>query len=295
MTSGRPSLGLCVYNFPAPLCVEIARAAETAGFDAVWFGEHIVLPTGYGTAHPTVGATQVTPSRPVIDVDTDLVDPMVGLAAAAATTSSIALGTGIYLLPLRHPLATARAAISLQEIAGGRFTLGVGAGWLREEFAALEVPFAERNTRLDEAIAVLRAVTTGGPASFDGEHYRFTNVQLCARAVTVPIVLGGNSERALRRAVLLADGWMSSGFPSPDEAGALVARIAALHDELGIDRAFDIHLRLAGSNPEDVARYRDVGIDNVMFYAEHVLRDRSPESVADTLGELVTNVEKVLS
>ena len=107
-------------------------------------------------------------SGPIIDPDTELVDPLVMLGAAAAVTSRLRLATGIYILPLRHPLATARSACTVQELAEGRFVMGVGSGWLAEEFAALDQPFDDRSSRFEESIAVLRAAWRGGELIHDG-------------------------------------------------------------------------------------------------------------------------------
>src|ERR1700712_4513474 len=128
-------IGLTAYDIPAQEFVEIARAADEAGFDSLWVGEHIVLPIGFTTAHPTKQQPGVQHhTGPIVNPDTELVDPLVQLAAAASVTTRLRLATGIFVLPLRHPLTTARAVCTLQELAGGRFMFGLGFGWLEEEF-----------------------------------------------------------------------------------------------------------------------------------------------------------------
>ena len=158
---------------------------------------------------------------------------MVALGAVAGATTRIGLATGMYILPLRHPLAVARATCTLQEVSGGRFRLGIGAGWLREEFVALDVPFESRGARLEEAVEVVRRAWRGGPFAYRGDHFAFDEVQITPRPTPVPLVLGGNSPRALRRAATLGDGWFSSGTPSLPEAIRMRDELSRLRDQTG--------------------------------------------------------------
>ena len=193
-------VGLSVYDIPGAELVALGAAAEQAGFSTLWLGEHIVLPVDYEAEHPTTGSeSSRSHLKRIIDPATKLLDPLVALSAVAAVTERIRLATGIYLVGLRHPLAVARMTLTLQDIAGGRFMLGVGSGWLEEEFAALDVPFAQRRVRFEEALAVLRAAWAGGEISFAGDHVAFEHVIVTAEAVHVPLILGGNTEPALRR------------------------------------------------------------------------------------------------
>jgi alkanesulfonate monooxygenase SsuD/methylene tetrahydromethanopterin reductase-like flavin-dependent oxidoreductase (luciferase family) len=169
---------------------------------------------------------------------------------------------------LRHPLVVARMTLTLQDIAGGRFMLGVGSGWLEEEFAALGVPFAERRGRFDEALAVLRAAWAGGEVSFAGQHVAFERVLVTAEPVPVPLILGGNSEPALRRAAGVADGWLSSGNPTFDEAVRLRAHLEQLADAAG--RCVPVYMRMAGRDRSDLARYRARGFDHVTVWAHEL-------------------------
>ena len=177
-------IGVSVYNVRAADLVGLAVAADQAGFSSLWLGEHLVLPWGYGSEHPTHGDTPAEELRHprIIEESTELLDPFVALAAAAAVTSRIRLATGIYLLPLRHPLLTARGVASLADLSGGRFMLGVGSGWLQEEFDALDVPFATRGSRYEESLAVLRAAFRGGPFEHAGRHWKFGPVQITPEA-----------------------------------------------------------------------------------------------------------------
>jgi probable F420-dependent oxidoreductase len=265
-------IGLSVYDMPVREVVELARAADALGFDALWLGEHVVLPRDYTSRHPTHGGTaHQHHTGPVIDLSTELLDPWVALGAAAAATSRIRLVTGIYLLPLRHPLLTARAACALQDVSGGRFVLGVGAGWLQEEFDALDVPFADRGSRLEEALAVVRRAAQGGTFRYRGRHFAFDPVQVSPRAVEVPVVLGGSSDRALRRAARLGDGWFASGTPSFEDAVRSRDRLMAL-----AERPIPTYVRIEKPDPDLVDRYRSAGFEDVIVWADQVWTGATP-------------------
>ena len=262
---------LSVYDVAPDEFVALARAAEEAGFGAVWLGEHVVLPVEYRAEHPATGSN-VNESHlaKIVDRDTELLDPLIALGAVAAVTTKIKLATGIYILPLRHPLAVARMTLTLQGLAGGRFMLGVGSGWLEEEFDALGVPFAERGARFDESLAVLRAAWSGGELEGRGPHYPFARVLATEQPVAVPLILGGNTDRALRRAARLADGWFSSGNPSFDEACRLRTRLGELCDEVGRERPLPIHVRMAGRDPDALTRYAEHDFEHVTVWANQL-------------------------
>jgi probable F420-dependent oxidoreductase len=264
--------GVSVHDVSVADLVEIARAAEAAGFDSLWLGEHVVVPYGFGAMHPTA---HVPPDRaadyvPRMDPDGKLLDPLVALAAVAAVTSSIRIATGIFILTLRHPLLAARGAATLAEISGGRFLLGVGSGWLREEFDSLGVPFDERRTRYDESLDVLQAAFRGGPFEHAGRHFRFPRLQVSERPVRVPLVLGGNGDPALRRAARIADAWFASGTPTFDEALYLRDRLEHFRREHGRSEPVECIVRVARLEEELVARYTDAGFDSVLFWAQGV-------------------------
>ena len=165
----------------------VAELAEELGYDSLWAGEHLSF------------------HNPILDLG-------VALSAFAAWTERIALGAGILLLPLRHPGLVAKQAASLDYLSGGRLLLGVGVGGEGEkDFEAAGVPLTERGARADEGIAALRALFATPPASFHGSFYRFDDVVIGPRAVQAggpPILVGGNSQAAQRRAGTLGDGWL---------------------------------------------------------------------------------------
>lgn len=268
-------IGLTAYNMDAQDFVEATRAADEAGFHSIWLGEHLVLPIGYDTPHPTTGKPDAHHIKgPIIAPDTELVDPLITLGAAAAVTDRIKLVTGIYLLPLRHPLAIARSTCTLQDLAAGRLELGVGFGWLPEEFEALDVKFSERIGRFTETIEILRTAWRGGEVVHHGRYHDISGVQVTHRPTSVPLILGGNVDRALERAARLGDGWFASGTPELSEAIRLRAELTRLRAEadeaLGEERPFPMTFRMAGCDPADAARYRDEGFEHVLIWADKV-------------------------
>lgn len=187
---------------------EVASAAEAAGFDSAWVGDHIVLPAGWSY-----------PSEYHLE-------PLAALSWLAASTAKIGLGTTVLVLPYRNPVFAAKSLATVDVLSGGRLELGVGAGWLAEEFAALGVPFSERGARTDEAIRVMRDLWQTQPSSFEGRFTGYSNVSLVPKAHpgregTIPVLVGGNSKRAVRRAAELGDGWHPVNLSPPELRGAV--------------------------------------------------------------------------
>ncbi len=187
----------------------VAEAAEAGGFDTIWTVEHVVVPSGYESPYPYDASGKMAGGAE----EFDLPDPLVWLTWAAAKTSRIRLATGILILPQRNPVVTAKELATLDHLSGGRLSVGVGAGWLAEEFDALGVPFDDRGRRLDEYVAVMRALWSGDKTSFDGEYLQFTDCISRPRPAqdTIPIVVGGDSAPAARRAGRIGDGYFPGG------------------------------------------------------------------------------------
>ncbi len=200
--------------------VAFARAAEAAGFESLWTVEHVVVPAGYRSRYPYDPSGRMPGSD-----DSPIPDPLVWLAFLASATSSIALATGVLILPQRNPVVLAKELATLDHLSKGRLLLGAGVGWLAEEFDAIGVPFAERAARTDDAIAALRALWEHERASYDGAFTSFRDCIVRPRPVrgTIPVHVGGHSPAAARRAGRLGDGF----FPAVGGH----RRLAALFDE----------------------------------------------------------------
>lgn len=197
-----------------PAAVELAQAAETAGFDSIWTVEHVVVPHQYQSRYPYSPTGRMGSGLE----DFPIPDPLIWLAYIASATRSIKLGTAILILPQRNPVVTAKAVATLDHLAGGgRVLLGIGVGWLAEEFATLGVPFEDRGPRSDEYVAAMRALWKDERASFQGRFVSFRDVFCRPRppAGRIPIIVGGDTKAAARRAGRLGDGYFPArGAPA---------------------------------------------------------------------------------
>jgi len=215
-----------------PAAVELAQAAEAAGFESVWTVEHVVVPHAYQSRYPYSASGRMGEGLE----DFPIPDPLIWLAYVASATRTIKLGTAILILPQRNPVVTAKAAATLDHLAGGgRVLLGIGVGWLAEEFAALGVPFEDRGPRADEYVAAMRALWSQERASFGGRYVRFADV-FCRprpRDGRIPIIVGGDTRAAARRAGRLGDGY----FPARGVPGELFDEMRRAAEAAGRDPA----------------------------------------------------------
>lgn len=262
-------IGLSAYGMPAQDLLELSIAADRLGFDGIWLGEHLFHPAEYSSKHPSDGSVQHH-TGPIVVPDTELVDPWVVFGAIAAATTQLQVATGIYLLPLRHPLLTARTVATAQQLSGGRVVLGIGAGWLREEFDALDVPFEQRMPRLEESVEVLRKAWAGGTFAHAGEHYSFPALQVTSQPVEVPLVLGGNGPKALARAARLGDGWFSSGTPTMEVAVGLRDELVRRRQESGRAESFRCVFRVEHLDADVIGAYAAEGIEDLVLWADKV-------------------------
>src|SRR3954467_9936865 len=175
----------------------VAAAAERSGFATLWSGEHVVMVDRSTSRYPYSDDGQIA-----VPAAADWIDPMIGLSFAAAATSTITLATGVLLLPEHNPVLMAKQAATLDSLSGGRFAMGIGIGWSREEFDALGVPFERRGARTAEYVDAIRTLWRGGVAGFDGEFVRFDAIRVNPKPVRgrIPVVVGGNSDAAHARA-----------------------------------------------------------------------------------------------
>lgn len=241
--------------------VDAALAADRLGFESVWLPEHLVLPVEMrgqlipGEEHPPVPA-----STPVFDAPAYL-------SYLAGITERVRLGTFVYLLGLRHPFVAARGFATLDVLSGGRAEVGVGAGWLLNEWEALGLDPATRGRRLDEAIGVCRRLWSEEVIAHEGEFWSFPEVMFEPKPVQrpgPPIVVGGESPRALRRAATLGDGWIGMHH-TPASAAAQVRRLRELQAQAGRDEdAVEITVMGQVTSSDDVAAYRDAGVDRLI-------------------------------
>lgn len=249
---------------PAEQLVPLARHAEEVGFDSVAFSDHIAYPIGFSTPYP-----YSADGMPTYTPDTPWIDPLVGIAACAAATTRLRFFTNVYVLGYRHPIAAAKQVASTAFVSGDRLSLGVGAGWMREEFAALDEPFERRGARMVEQIEILRALWRGGPVAHHGEFYDFDAVQLSPPPSTpIPILVGGHTDLAVRRAATIGDGWLGLDY-EPDELRRIVRRLHQLRDDAGrADQPFAIVTGLrAKPEPDRCAELAELGVTTLLTSA----------------------------
>jgi probable F420-dependent oxidoreductase len=257
---------------PAPSLARRARELELAGFDSLWVSDHVVLPKVIESRYPFAADGKAT-----WPTDTPYLEALVSLAAAAAVTDRVRLGTAALVLPQRNPVLLAKQVASIDALSGGRVVLGIGAGWLREEFDALDTPFDTRGARMVEWITLLRECWTGRPAARSGTHYNLPpdTLVLPTPAHAVPLYVGGHSPTALRRSAQLGDGWLAQqAVPAldPERLAGEIASIRSTASAAGRDpSALQVVLRLvesagrAGEVARRIGELGRAGVDEIVI------------------------------
>jgi probable F420-dependent oxidoreductase len=263
----------------------VATKVEALGFDSLWVSDHVVIPWHIDSRYP-YNATGDFPLTP----GTDFLEPLTALTLAAAVTSRVRLGTSVLVLPHRHPVLTAKMLATLDHLAPGRVILGAGVGWMREEIELFGVPYARRGAWTDEAIAIMRACWRDERVSHRGEFFRFVDLGVRPRPTrgTIPIWIGGHTDRALRRVATLGDGWHAA-FPTPAALGEGLARLREACRAAGRDvatLAISARLGLSARRPAaemiaELRALRDLGVAHVIV--EPRQRD---------VGEMVATYER---
>ena len=246
-----------------------AQLAEELGFDALWVSDHVVVPRSLDSRYPYSrdGSFPVSPDVP-------LMEPLATLLFAAAITERVKLGTTVLVIPMRNPIVTAKQLASLDVLSNGRLILGVGAGWMEEEFKILGVPFERRGARTNEYIRLIKALWTEENPSFEGKFWQIKDVGFSPKPLQKPhppIWTGGHSAPALRRAGRLSDGWHAVGV-SPDTLREQFQEVQRHAKEAGRDPAsltLSVRPRVRLDDPaktiELLRSYREVGVSHVVL------------------------------
>jgi probable F420-dependent oxidoreductase len=266
------NFGVALGRLNPAFFVDASVAADELGYESIWLPEHLVF-TSAMSRSPHPGET-----HPPVPPETPIFDAFAYLSFLAARTAHVRLGTHVYNIGLRHPFVAARAVQTLDIVSGGRVEFGVGASWLEEEWIAAELDFATRGKRVDEAIEICRRLWREPEASFHGEHFSFDGVVFEPKPVQPggpPIVVGGESRAALRRAARLGDGWIGMGHTVESAA----AQIDVLRRELdaqgrGLD-GFQVCLGGPIESDADVARWESIGVTRLIVSPWR----RSPEAL----------------
>ena len=204
---------------------ELAKMAEDIGIESLWTVEHVAVPHGYESQYPYSRDGKMPGTE-----DAPIPDPLIWLAYAAALTSKIKLATGVLILPQRHPIYAAKEVATLDVLSKGRVICGVGIGWLEEEFQALGIPFKQRVSRTEEAVAAMRTLWRQGAHSFSSKHFNWGPLECNPKPVQgerLPIVVGGHVDAAARRAARIGDGF----FPAKGKDEELSRLFDAIKDE----------------------------------------------------------------
>ena len=262
------NIGVCANGQSA---AQVAQAAEAVGFESVWTGEHVVLPD------PQAPPSPLPPEAPILD-------PAVALAVIASHTRRLRLGTGIIILPQRNPLVLAKELASVDVVSGGRLIFGLGIGYLKAEFDALGVSFDDKGARTLEYLEAMLAIWTAEKPAYQGRFVSFAGVQSMPRPVQTPhppIVMGGRTAPAYRRAVTHANGWFGFALDAADTAACLAGLRTALakHPRPSGLGALEISVTPRGPlDLETVKRFADLGVHRLIPYwpltSEEALRTR---------------------
>ncbi|MFP3899581.1 MAG: TIGR03619 family F420-dependent LLM class oxidoreductase [Acidimicrobiia bacterium] len=261
----------------------IARCAESVGFDAVALSDHVVYPDKLESSYP-----YSDDGRPVFGPVTPWPDVWVTTGALAAVTERLRFITNVYVLPARNPFVVAKAVGTAAFLSGDRVQLGVGAGWMREEFDHLEQSFRRRGARMEEQIEVLRTLWRGGMVEHHGEFYDFDRVQMApVPARPVPVLIGGQSDVALRRAARIGDGWIGTQYRL-DELRGYVERLQAFRREAGTEgRPFEIVAAVNDKvpSPEVCAELEGMGV-TMLITSAWLMAGRSWASLDENVRAL---------
>ncbi len=250
-----------------PAAAAMARAAEEAGFESLWTVEHVVVPSGYESTYPYDPSGKMPGPE-----EMPIPDPLIWLSYVAGATSTIRLATGILIVPQRNPVVLAKEIATLDHLSGGRLELGIGVGWLEEEFDAIGVPFSERGKRADDHVAAMRALWSGEKASHHSEFTDFDDCISLPKPVngSVPIHVGGHTDIAARRAGRLGDGFFPGKGDLADLArGFDIARDTAKEHGRDPD-AIEFTAggtTIGGGAVDAVKGLADIGVDRVMVPA----------------------------
>jgi len=268
----------------------IARNADDCGIESIWSVEHAVIPDGYQSKYPYSADGKIPGAA-----DADIPDPLIWLAYAAGITDHVRLATGILIVPQRNPVVLAKECATLDKLSNGRFDLGIGVGWLEEEFTTLGLPFHDRGPRTDDYIAAMRALWTQDRAAHDGPFASFSGAIQRPQPVQeggVPIVVGGHSKAAARRAGRLGDGF----FPisaTEDELVGLLEEMKATAAEHGRD-GDAITITVGSWSPrrdpiDKVKELEDLGIDRLIVAPPTGNLDKLPAAM-EQLAEKIAPV-----
>jgi probable F420-dependent oxidoreductase len=251
---------LTVWAVDGDWYVPIAQALERAGFEAIWISDHLATPLEYKHVYPYNET-----GEPGYNAQTPLLDIWPIMGALAASTTTIQIGSGVLILPIRNPFLTAHATVTVQNLSHGRLLFGIGTGWMEEEFTVVGESFAARGARTEEILDVLEKLWTGKPTSHEGHFYRFPPVTHPPAPVSpIPLIGCGLSEGMMGRTARRMDGWFGPAV-ALDVSMRAVAELDRMRKDLGREGPFASYVRLAGAfEPANLERHRAAGVEHLV-------------------------------
>jgi len=265
--------------------VRVAQHAEGAGLESVWTGEHVALPD------PQPAGFSMSPTLPLLDT-------IVALTLVASHTNTIRIGTGIIILPFRNPVVLAKELASVDVVANGRLLVGVGAGYVEQEFAAVGATLRERGQRMDDCIDAMRALWSMDHPQHDGRFVSFDGINAYPRPVQrpgPPILIGGVSDGALRRAITLGDGWyvFNVDVPLARECIEAIRQAAGQHERPDERPPLEITMTPVGRLDADVVeQYEELGVDRLVLLPQPDA-DRDRRHVPVPLDDILRNIDAI--
>lgn len=260
--------------------IGMAQAAEELGFDSVWTFEHVIVPHDYDSKYPYNKSGKMAAAP-----DTNFVDPLIALTAIAQATKTIKLATGINIVSQTNPLLLAKQAASLDFVSGGRFMLGAGIGWLREEFEAMGTPFERRGARFDDYMVALKKVWSGETVEHESEFlswHNFKSYPVPVQRPGVPIHMGGNKGRIFERIAKYGDGWFIPGADLrqlPGQLDELKSALEAEGREIGEIELSTIWVPQMGR--EMLESLEKLGVERAVIMPSALGGDGGPEALKD--------------
>ena len=259
---------------------ELGRRVESAGLDSLWMGEHVVLFDE--TEFPYPGSRD---GKLPVPAGGGLLDTVATFGFLASATTDLRLGTGICLLPQRNPIYTAKEFATLDWLSGGRIDFGIGVGWCKEEVIACGYSWEDRGERCDEFLALLKRLWTEPVASFEGQHFQLPPCRMDPKPVQsphIPILVGGHSKRAMRRAAEFGSGWYGFGL-QPRQTAPILASLDAALAAAGRSREdFEIIVTPNTADADTIREFADLGVQRLVLH----LGSQRPDAVDRRLSEL---------
>ncbi len=271
--------------------VGLSQLAEDCGFESVWTAEHVMVPVDYTSKYPYNDRGKMD-----AEPETNMVDPIVALSLVAGATKSIKLGTGVNILPQASPLLMAKQAASLDFVSGGRLLLGLGIGWLKEEFIAMDTPFERRGARFDDYVVAMKKVWSGEVVEHKSEFVHWTGFKSYPVPVQqphMPVIIGGNAGRVFERVAKHGDGWYAPPLKDPEELAPRIEALRKTCEEVGRDfNDIEISAMWDARGGLDAAnRMAEMGVSRLVAPINTLGQGRASDSIKEFGDQVISKAQ----